>query len=115
MHLWNLRICEKVSKDKIYDHKISFIGIDCYNSHRRTNKDSTYTVKYIGVVSGTMGILSRKMRMPKYYQAAIYENNENRYSDSIFEDTPDQNYGNRPKETNIKVALLFDSWFFITF
>ena len=33
----------------------------------------TYTVKYIGVVEGSMGILSRKMRMPKYTEAAIYE------------------------------------------
>ena len=28
----------------------------------------TYTVKYLGVVSGTMGILSRKMRMQKAYE-----------------------------------------------
>jgi len=33
----------------------------------------TYTVKYIGVVEGSMGILSRKMRMPKYTEASVYE------------------------------------------
>lgn len=33
----------------------------------------TYTVKYIGVVEGSMGILSRKMRMPKMTEASIFE------------------------------------------
>ena len=36
----------------------------------------TYTVKYIGVVEGSMGILSRKMRMPKYVEASVYQQKE---------------------------------------
>lgn len=41
-----------------------------------TNTKKTYTVKYIGVVEGSMGILSRKMRMPKYTEASVYQQKE---------------------------------------
>lgn len=41
-----------------------------------TAAQKTYTVKYIGVVEGSMGILSRKMRMPKYTEASVYEQKE---------------------------------------
>jgi len=41
-----------------------------------TPAKKTYTVKYIGVVEGSMGILSRKMRMPKFTEASVYEQRE---------------------------------------
>lgn len=34
-----------------------------------------YTVKYVGVVEGSMGILSRKMRMPTYKEARTSDSN----------------------------------------
>lgn len=44
-----------------------------YEVNPESDNKKTYTVKYIGVVEGSMGILSRKMRMPKMTEAAIYE------------------------------------------
>ena len=44
------------------------------NLHSNTqlpNPKDTYTVKYIGVVKGTMGILSRKMKMPNSYNKYV--------------------------------------------
>jgi hypothetical protein len=40
------------------------------------SEPNAYTVKYIGVVDGSMGILSRKMRMPKYTEASVYDKRE---------------------------------------
>lgn len=59
-------------------------------SEGQNRPKKTYTVKYIGVVEGSMGILSRKMRMPKYTEASVYEKRDD--GKFIFNNQPSYNH-----------------------
>ena len=58
------------------DYKYNGQSNEYYEDKIEAEAQKTYTVKYIGVVEGSMGILSRKMRMPKVTEASIYEKRE---------------------------------------
>lgn len=66
-----------------------------------TTAQKTYTVKYIGVVEGSMGILSRKMRMPKFTEASVYEQKE--YMNQL--DETNNEFYQREKEKEKYLAL----------
>lgn len=75
--------------------------------------NKTYTVKYIGVVEGSMGILSRKMRMPKFTEASVYEKRDdyNAYTNQpeeqfiYYEDETMQEKYNTSKPEHIETSM----------
>jgi hypothetical protein len=76
---------------------------------KQKTKD-TYTVKYIGVVEGSMGILSRKMRMPKYVEASVYQQKEHMSQLQSHDNITFMNYTNLPtindeEDTKVKFGV----------
>ena len=52
-------------------NKTAATDLTTYNVYNSSYGGKTYSVKYLGIVDGTMGILSRKMALTTADQAAV--------------------------------------------